>query len=450
MLNITENSIKGKVNTSQYLSFKGFKEYSSIKILKRILLVVFSLFIIILFIPWTQNVRSRGFITTLKPDQRPQTINSIIAGKIEKWHVKEGDLVNKGDTILFLSEIKDEYFDPNLLDRTEEQIQSKELTVQSYMEKVKSLDNQADALIKTKRLKIEQAKNYIIQAKLKITSDSIDLVAAKTNYTIAQKQFERMEELYKEGLKSLTEMETRKLKLQETESKMISAENKLISSKNELINAQVELSSIENQYADKLSKTESEKYAALSSMYDAEAVVTKMQNQYMNYSVRSGMYYVTASQKGYVTKALRAGIGETIKEGEEIVSIMPVDYELAVEMYVTPVDLPLMRIGKKVRFIFDGWPSVAFSGWPDISFGTFGGEVLAIDNFISDNGKFRVLVVPDKNDVKWPPGLRVGSGATGMSLLEDVPIWYEIWRKLNGFPPDYYKPEESPNNIKNK
>lgn len=450
MLNITENSIKGKVNTSQYLSFKGFKEYSSIKILKRILLVAFSLFIIILFIPWTQNVRSRGFITTLKPDQRPQTINSIIAGKIEKWHVKEGDLVNKGDTILFLSEIKDEYFDPNLLDRTEEQIQSKELTVQSYMEKVKSLDNQADALIKTKRLKIEQAKNYIIQAKLKITSDSIDLVAAKTNYTIAQKQFERMEELYKEGLKSLTEMETRKLKLQETESKMISAENKLISSKNELINAQVELSSIENQYADKLSKTESEKYAALSSMYDAEAVVTKMQNQYMNYSVRSGMYYVTASQKGYVTKALRAGIGETIKEGEEIVSIMPVDYELAVEMYVTPVDLPLMRIGKKVRFIFDGWPSVAFSGWPDISFGTFGGEVLAIDNFISDNGKFRVLVVPDKNDVKWPPGLRVGSGATGMSLLEDVPIWYEIWRKLNGFPPDYYKPEESPNNIKNK
>ncbi len=450
MLNITENSIKGKVNTSQYLSFRGFKEYSSIKILKRILLVAFSLFIIILFIPWTQNVRSRGYITTLKPDQRPQTINSIIAGKIEKWHVKEGDLVNKGDTILFLSEIKDEYFDPNLLDRTEEQIKSKELTVQSYMEKVKSLDNQADALIKTKRLKIEQAKNYIIQAKLKITSDSIDLVAAKTNYTIAQKQFERMEELYKEGLKSLTEMETRKLKLQETESKMISAENKLISSKNELINARVELSSIENQYADKLSKTESEKYAALSSMYDAEAVVTKMQNQYMNYSVRSGMYYVTASQKGYVTKALRAGIGETIKEGEEIVSIMPADYELAVEMYVAPVDLPLMRIGKKVRFIFDGWPSVAFSGWPDISFGTFGGEVLAIDNFISDNGKFRVLVIPDKNDVKWPPGLRVGAGATGMSLLEDVPIWYEIWRKLNGFPPDYYKPEESPNNIKNK
>ena len=151
MLNITEYSIKGKVNTSQYLSFRGFKEYSSIKILKRILLVAFSLFIIILFIPWTQNVRSRGYITTLKPDQRPQTINSIIAGKIEKWHVKEGDLVNKGDTILFLSEIKDEYFDPNLLDRTEEQIKSKELTVQSYMEKVKSLDNQADALIKTKR-----------------------------------------------------------------------------------------------------------------------------------------------------------------------------------------------------------------------------------------------------------------------------------------------------------
>jgi hypothetical protein len=22
--------------------------------------------------------------------------------------------------------------------------------------------------------------------------------------------------------------------------------------------------------------------------------------------------------------------------------------------------------------------------------------------------------------------------------LGDVPLWYEIWRKLNGFPPDFY------------
>lgn len=438
MLNISQNRVDDKIDKSQFKSFSLLKNYSFGIVFMRLIKLFSILTIVLIFLPWTQNIRSRGYVTTLKPDQRPQTINSVIAGKIERWFIKEGDIVKKGDTILFISEIKDEYFDPNLLSNTEQQIQSKELTVKSYMEKVNSLDNQIDALIKTKHLKIEQAQNYIKQAELKILSDSVDLVAAKTNYEIAIKQYERNEKLYKDGLKSLTELETRKLKLQETESKLISLENKLLSSRNELINAKVELTSINNQYIEKLSKAESEKYASLSSMYDAEAVVTKMQNQYMNYSVRSGLYYITAPQDGIITKAIRSGLGETIKEGEEIVSIMPSLYDIAVEMYIYPMDLPLVQKRQPVRFMFDGWPSIVFSGWPNASYGTFGGKVIAIDNFISENGKYRLLVVPDKNDIEWPTGLRVGSGASGIALLKDVPIWYELWRNINGFPPDYY------------
>jgi hypothetical protein len=103
----------------------------------------------------------------------------------------------------------------------------------------------------------------------------------------------------------------------------------------------------------------------------------------------------------------------------------------------------LIRVGQKTRFIFDGWPSFVFSGWPGASFGTFGGEVVAIDNLISENGKYRVLVKPDHSDVPWPTALRVGAGAKGMMMLQDVPLWYEMWRKLNGFPPQFYEPAET-------
>tara|TARA_R110001592_G_scaffold45430_5_gene145193 strand:- start:3796 stop:5151 length:1356 start_codon:yes stop_codon:yes gene_type:complete len=439
MLNISKNSVEGKVEIKNYQSFSMVSNYKASKVFSKLLIISFAIFLVAMFLPWTQNIRSSGYVTTLQPDQRPQTINSIIAGKIEKWYVKEGDFVNKGDTILFLSEIKDEYFDPNLLSRTEEQIKSKELSVQSYMSKINSLDSQIDALLKTKSLKREQAKNYLKQAKLSVLSDSVDLEAAKTNYQIAKKQFERQEQLYKDGLKSLTDLESRKLKLQETQAKMISAENKLLSSRNKLINADVEINSVNNQYRDKLSKAESDKYTALSNMYDAEALVTKMQNQYMNYSIRTGMYYITSPINGVITKAIRSGIGETVKAGEEMMSIMPDKYDLGVEMYVKPFNLPLIETGQKVRFMFDGWPSVVFSGWPNASYGTFGGKIVAIDNFISPNGKYRILVAPDKDDVSWPNQLRVGSGASGMALLKDVPIWYELWRNLNGFPPDYYK-----------
>jgi len=64
-----------------------------------------------LFLPWTQNISSSGHVTTLYQDQRPQELNSVIPGRILKWWVKEGDFVNRGDTILELADVKDEYLD---------------------------------------------------------------------------------------------------------------------------------------------------------------------------------------------------------------------------------------------------------------------------------------------------------------------------------------------------
>ena len=120
---------------------------------------------------------------------------------------------------------------------------------------------------------------------------------------------------------------------------------------------------------------------------------------------------------------------------------MPVRVDYAVELFVRPVDLPLLSPGQKVRFMFDGFPAIVFSGWPQSSYGTFGGVIVAIESSVSTNGKFRVLVGEDKNDKPWPPTLKMGTGAAGIALLKDVPIWYELWRNINGFPPDYYQPQ---------
>jgi hypothetical protein len=99
-----------------------------------------------------------------------------------------------------------------------------------------------------------------------------------------------------------------------------------------------------------------------------------------------------------------------------------------------------------VRIIFDGWPAIFFSGWPNLSYGTYGGDVVAVERTISDNGKFRVLIKPNPQEQEWPEVIRAGSGARTIALLNNVPIWYEMWRQINGFPPDYYQPQESNQN----
>ncbi|MEP1953869.1 MAG: biotin attachment protein, partial [Algoriphagus sp.] len=83
-------------------------------------------------------------------------------------------------------------------------------------------------------------------------------------------------------------------------------------------------------------------------------------------------------------------------------------------------------------------PAIVFTGWPQLSNGTFGGVIVAIDQFAGSNNQFRVLVAEDPEEEAWPEVLRVGSGADGIAMLNDVPVWYEIWRQLNGFPADYY------------
>ena len=102
------------------------------------------------------------------------------------------------------------------------------------------------------------------------------------------------------------------------------------------------------------------------------------------------------------------------------------------------MDLPLISTGQKVRFIFDGFPAIVFSGWPAGSFGTFGGKVSAIENAAGPDGKFRILVTEDPADRPWPQRLRIGGGAAGISLLKDVRVYYELWRNINGFPPEFY------------
>jgi multidrug resistance efflux pump len=441
MLNISKNKFNQEQNLGKYKALnRAFNERRYPNFNK--FLMASAIFgIIVLFLPWTQNIRGTGYLTTLKPGQRPQTIQSPIPGRIEKWYVQEGDFVNKGDTILFISEIKNEYFDPQLVERTGSQIKAKEMSVVSYTSKVQALNNQIGALSNERVLKLEQAKNKLLQSKLKVQSDSIDLEAANTNIDIAKKQYDRTVQLEIEGLKAVTDVEQKKLKYQETQAKLISQQNKLLASRNEIINAEIEINRVQATYADKISKAQSDKYTAQSNQFDSEAQVTKLESQFTNYEMRSDMYYIKSQQSGYVNRTIKAGIGESFKEGEKLVSIMPETFEKAVEIYVAPMDLPLVHKGEKVRVQFDGWPSIVFSGWPNASYGTYGGVVIAIETFISENGKYRILLTQDPDDEAWPEQIRVGSGVSAIALLEDVPIWYEMWRQLNGFPPNYYTPE---------
>jgi|LakMenE01Jun11ns_1017448.scaffolds.fasta_scaffold9957108_6 multidrug resistance efflux pump len=411
------------------------------KRMKRLVLSVTGFAILVLFLPWTQNIQTNGKITTLLPGQRPQVLQAVIGGKIEKWMVKEGDFVKKGDTIVVLSEVKDAYLDPKLINQTEIKLKAKENSVLSYSSKIDAINQQITQLEESRVLKLTQGKAKIRQEEMKLEAEEADLQAALGNYRIAYSQYQRDSALLTKGIKSPLDVENRKQKLQEANAKRQTAEAKVKVAIAALENAKTEINSIVADYGEKLAKAESDRFSTMSMQLESESEVAGLRNSLSNYEIRFGFYNITAPQDGYVTKTISNGIGEILKEGSTVCTIMPFEFSTAVEIYVDPVDMPLVSKGNTMRFVFDGWPAVFFSGWPGMSYGTFPGKVVAIDNVPGENGKFRLLVSPDGTK-PWPEQLKVGTGARAYMLLNSVPVWYELWRTINGFPANFYKVKE--------
>ncbi|WP_238944382.1 HlyD family secretion protein [Sandaracinomonas limnophila] len=399
--------------------------------------------VVVLFLPWTQNIKSKGIVTTIKQENRSQEINSPIAGKIGKWWVKEGDFVEAGDTIALISEVKTEYLDPQLVQRTKRQLDVKQQTIDFYHQKAGASQNQVDAINRAKNIKLIQTKNKLQQAENKLAGDKAELIAIDNEFQLAKDQLERQEKMYQQGLVSQTQYQQRLASFRNSQAKKTVIENKIKVSLQEIENVKLDLKGIEQEYQDKVNKAIGDKLSALSMESSAEGDLAKIENQLSNYSIRQGLYYIIAPQQGQIVQAKKSGIGEILKEGESIAEIVPKQNDLAVEMFVRPMDLPLLSKGQKVRFTFDGFPAIVFSGWPQTSYGTFGGKVFAIESSVSNNGMYRVLVAPDPKDRPWPKELTLGMGAQGIALLKDVMIGYELWRNINGFPPDYYQTEET-------
>lgn len=432
-----------KLAETQLYSLRTLKTPEIGRTVAKVLMVIVAVFIIFLFLPWQQNIRGKGRLTALNPGNRPQMVESAIAGRITAWHVIEGDYVNKGDTLLTISEIKDKYFDPNLVPRIEEQLEAKKNAADAKDNKIAALKRQIVALEKAFDAKMAQGKNKLEQSKLKLEADSLAFVAEQVNYDNAKSIFDRNKNRFDAGNITLTKYQQIENKFQMSGAKVLKSENEWLQRKADLANATLELASIDAEYSDKISKAQSNMNETIASRNETQAQISKMENELTNVKVRQSQYQIIAPQSGYVVQAVKVGIGETIKEGGAVATILPQSTDIAFEMYIKAMDMPLIAKGRKVRVEFDGWPALAFSGWPNASVGTFGGEVAIIDRVESKNGMFRIIVKPDANDETWPDLLRIGSAAKGWVMLNDVPIWYEIWRNMNGFPATMYQDEET-------
>ena len=397
----------------------------------RWILLMFLLLIVALgFLPWQQNVRGTGRVTAYAPLERRQEVKAAIKGRVAAWRegLREGARVRKGDVICEIQGI-----DPQLIDRLEQQVAFGRQKRDASRRKVDEYREQVNAFVEARQRTIDAGVQSVEAAKQKVTAEEQALAAAQAGEVQVRKNLERREQLYADQLVSRLDLEQEQRKYQEAAAKVGEARAKVEAAKAELATKEAELQLKTREADAKVASAEASLQAAEGDLAMAEKELVESESKFAQQRSQT----VTAPIDGTLLRLLVAQGGEIVSEGDPLFIVVPEQAQRAVELWLDGNDIPLVNVDRHVRIQFEGWPAVQFVGWPSAAVGTFGGKIVNIDPTDNGQGKFRVLVLPDDQDQKWPTGkfLRQGQRANGWVLLNRVPLWYEFWRQINGFPP---------------
>jgi adhesin transport system membrane fusion protein len=390
------------------------------RLMARVLAVFFVGFVLaVWFLPWQQFVSGTGKVIAFDPLERRINVEAPVSGNVRKLHVVEGQRVKKGEIIV---EIQDN--DPNLLANLRSQHDSLIVRRAAAAQRVDDLELQIRQQ--------EQAKGQALDAaQQRVAAEKITAETALLN-------FNRVSELRKSGLVSERDYEVAR-QLQESSDANLKA-------------ADANLKRTENDFGATVAGIRAQKGTAQAEVATAERDIKTLEIQ-----ISQNQRQVVESPRDGIVLSVQATDGTFLRPGSAICVIIPETESRFVEMWLDGNDMPLItprqtapngRVvpGSEVRLQFEGWPAIQFVGWPSVAVGTFGGEVVFIDPADDGKGRFRVVVAP-KPDVitrdgeqhreDWPSNryLRQGVRANGWILLGVVPLWKEIWRQINGFPP---------------
>ncbi len=397
-----------------------------------------TVFIALLFAaaaPWRQNIRATGSIIALSPDERPQTVDAPISGRIARWHVVEGEHVEEGQLLV---EIVDN--DPNRLERIEAQREGARARVEAYANQITAHEERVAAYEASREARIRSARESRASARESLRSRQERVAAATARHETSIAQDERVESLSNRGFATRRDQELATLAAESARAALESARADERSAQASVRRAEAELTRARASADADLRSARASLASARQNHAKAEMDLVELDTRV----VRQGMGRIVAPRAGTVQRILVRQFAAQVSSGEALARFVPDSGERAAALYVDGNDAALISPGRHVRIQFEGWPAIQFAGWPSVAVGTFGGVVQFVDPSDDGSGDFRVVITElrEDDDYPWPNPrhLRQGTRAKGWILLGEVSVGFEIWRQLNGFPPAFQQP----------
>jgi len=400
-------------------------------------------FLLLLFVPWTQTITVSGQLSAYSPYERPQDIEAQITGRLRKWHVYEGVRVKQGELILELDDIDPSFMAPELLMLLDQQKVALEQTRTASVDRARQLEDRIVEMKNLVKAAVPSAEARVVEAENKVRAAEQRIIAAKVTYDTAELNVDRHRQLATQGLVSQRELEMTIQAAIASKAELKGAEAQLKEAQQNMKALSFGKDQISADVVQQLLNAEAMRAEALASAAMAADQLASISLRLSNATQRRIYSRIVAPIDGTVVKMTRVGVGQTVRQGEKLVRISPISSDKAAELVADGLDAPLLNSGRKLRLLFYGIPAIPLPAWPELMAGTFGGVIKVVDQVDDGKGNFRFWVVPDPEDRPWPEQahVRQGTKVMGWVILNRVPLWYELWRRFNLFPPDY---EEGP------
>ncbi|MGH7227989.1 MAG: HlyD family secretion protein [Nitrospiraceae bacterium] len=401
------------------------------------LLLLFAL--VIAFVPWTQTITATGQLSAYSPYERPQDIEAQIAARIQKWHVLEGVRVKQGDLILEMSDVDPVFMAPDLLSLLEQRRVALEQTSLAALDRADQLEKRIKEMQNLVKAAVPSAQARVVEAENRVREAEQRVAAAKVGVDTAELNVNRHKELAAQGLVSQRELEVTIQAAIAAQAEIQGAQAGLTAAKQGMKALAFGRDQISADVLQRLLDAEAARAGAIADAARAANEVADISLRLSNATQRRIASRIFAPIDGTVVRMAEVGPGETVRPGDKLVRISPSSADKAAELWADGIDSPLLNVGRKVRLLFYGIPAIPLPAWPELMAGTYGGVIKVVDQVDDGKGNFRFWVVPDPGDRPWPEQshVRQGTKIMGWVILNRVPLWYEMWRRFNLFPPDY-------------
>lgn len=353
--------------------------------------------------------RAEGEVVT---QGKSQTVQHLEGGVLSSILVSEGERVEKGQALLVM---QGQGAESDLA-----RFQRRLSNIRVEMERLRAtLENRepdwtsltgVDPAILADQQALYQSERRSFQQEISILQEQIrqkermlillasELKLAEDNLTISKELSSRQEELKQQGYSTDVE-------LLNAAQQVTIAEGNVRRISNQISVTEAELQEFRGRLASLRAKKETEDTKALADLQDEFVTVRDAASKL---SERVNRLTLTAPTTGIVSELNVNTIGAVVQPGQVLLTVVPEEDELEVELQMPPRHLGRVQLDQTV---FLKVTSFDFS-----RFGSVEGKVTKISptSFVSESGRryFQVTVVPEKTYVGDNPANRLSSGMT--------------------------------------